>query len=243
MQAAISDPKHPLHGLVTRTIGGSGVSVNNDLRQETEESKVVGKGTGERRVAVEGAFTAAPEKLNRIALMQRLTKAVQTGRAAGVEGTLADLALGVGISPEMLSSVGLDPKLPAASQGLEMAVNQATMGMLGPGGFPTNNFSDGDRMFLTKVWPSILNRPEANDIILEVHKRAAERQLEAAEDWANAQESGKTFSQWEREFSKKVKGKDIFADVAKIVENIPSGKGTPPPGSPAPKGFKIIKVD
>lgn len=202
--------------------GNPGMNIVN--QGESEESKVVGKATGERRVAVESAFQTAPEKLNKVALMRQLLGGIQSGRAAGVQSTLADVALGMGMSPQTVQSLGLDPKLPIASQALDMAVNQATLGSIGQGGFPANNFSDADRNFLTKVWPSIQNRPEANGIILSVHERAAQRQLEAADSWKQAQDQGKTFAQWEREWSHKIRGADLFSDVAQAAQGIGSPK-------------------
>jgi hypothetical protein len=200
-------------------------SITLDQRGENAEAKaqgeVVGKDRGGRQTAVESAFMRAPDRLSQIAVMQELTKGIQSGRAAGFQGSIADLALGVGISPETLTSLGIDPKLPATSQALEMMVNQSTISKLGAGGFPTQNFSNTDRDFLVKLFPSMQNRPEANALILEVHKRAAMREYEAAQDWDKAQNEGKSFKDWERDWSKRMSsGPSVFGDIVKEMQAI-----------------------
>ncbi len=199
---------------------------------EREEDKIVGRAVGERRVKVENAFSSVPDRVQKIELAQSLLEGVQTGRMAGFQGTIAEWALGAGIRPDTLEAFGINPKLPATQQALESEVNRMVVGMIGPGGFPANNFSDADRAFLVRIFPSILNRPEANALILDVQKRAAERELMAAEDWAAAKDAGVSFAKWERDFSQKVKGQDVFKDIAERVK----GMGKAPALATSPQG-------
>lgn len=196
---------------------GTQVNVNPG---EKEADKVVGKAEGERRVKVEGAWSAVPDRLQRIELAKTLLGGIQTGRMAGFQGSIADWALGMGVNPRTLEAMGIDPKLPATEQSLASEVNRSLVGMIGQGGFPANNFSNADRDFLTRIFPSIANRPEANALILEVQRRAADQELRAAEDWQQAREAGKSFSQWEREYAGKVRGQNMFADLADQIKAI-----------------------
>jgi hypothetical protein len=209
-------------------------------KAETEEEKVVGKAVGDRRVAVEGAFATASEKINRLELMKRLTENVKTGRLAGFQGTIADWGLSVGVSPKTLEALGIDPKLPATEQSLVASVNRSVIDNLGPGGFPTQNFSNTDRDFMTKIFPSIMNRPEANSVIIEVLRRTELRKLEAADDWDKAQGSGKSFKEWERDWSRKVRAMpNLFDDVADQLKAISNGGGAPA----SPSGGGVIRYD
>jgi hypothetical protein len=229
------DDKRPYgidKGKIYSPAGSAPSASVNMPKAETEEERVVGKAIGERRTAVEGAFSTASEKINRYELMKRLTENVKTGRLAGFQGTVADWGLSIGVSPKTLESLGIDPKLPATEQSLTSAVNRAVIDNLGPGGFPTQNFSNTDRDFMTKIFPSVMNRPEANSVIIEVLRRTEQRKLEAADDWDRAQDRKQSFKDWERDWSRKVRAMpNLFDDVADQIKGIggaPSGDGTLP---------------
>lgn len=226
IRAIANDPNHPMHGQIMNAIAGGGVNVSVNNQQESEQAKVVGKAVGDRQVATENAYQTAPEKLQKIQLFKTLLNGVQTGALAGTNARIADVALGLGISPDTLKAVGLDPNMPATEQSLQSAVASATVGMIGKGGFPANNFSDADRKFLMGTNVQLSNRPEANALILEVQQRTAQRELEAADSWAKAQEAGVKYPEWERQWARKSASENIFADLKPQADALLKKPGT-----------------
>lgn len=248
-QAALANPKDPLFPTIN-ALYGSGVNVTTNLGGQDAEAKAagekVGGALGDRQVSVENAYQTVPEKLQKVQLFRTLLNGVNTGAMAGTEGKIADLALGLGIQPDTLKSLGIDPSLPATQQSLQSAIASATVGMIGKGGFPANNFSDADRKFLLGTNVQLTNRPEANDVILKVQERTAQRELEAADSWRAAQKAGVSYKDWEQKWASTPKP-DIFADLRPELDAIKAKGGpagvAPPKAGEVRKGYQYMGGD
>lgn len=188
-------------------------STNINMQAETEESKVTGKAAGERQVKVLDAGASAQENIQRLALTKRLLDEFQTGRLANVQRTFADFGLGVGMSPDMLRKMGIDPNKSVTGAAAEAEISRALVGMIGQGQFPANNFSNADRAFLENTLPKLTNQPGANNIMIEAQVRLQNLAIERANAWREAKSRGMKFDQFESDWSKQMQSRDIFKDL------------------------------
>jgi hypothetical protein len=206
----------------------SGVEVNVDNKGETSEAQEMGKLNAKAVDAMRTAGDNAPAQVSKLNLLERILNGVKTGALADTKAEIARYGKAIGIGDETMKAwAGLDPNLPAAREQATKLINEMTMGMIGPGGFPANNFSDADRNFLSNIFPKISNQPESNQLAIEVLRRVQQRngeKLQAWDDYSEKQaDAGKRpqYEEFERNFRKTVRGKDMFADI-KLPTDSPS---------------------
>jgi hypothetical protein len=222
-----------------KAIGGGGVTINQPAG-ETEEQKVLGKARGEAQTALRDAAAKAPDNIAKLNLLGDLTAGVKTGATANVQGQAISLAKAAGVSDETIKRLGGDPNLPATAEAINKVVNELTVGLIGPGGFPANSFSNADREFLEKIFPSIRNQPEANQIAIEVMKRTEMRKAQKQAEWraysARMRAEGKkaNFDDFEDEYvdrlnAKEKEGNSLFAGLAELAR--PFSGQTKPAGN------------
>lgn len=211
-------------------------STSIDMRGETAEEQRVGQARGDRRAQVEGAFQSAPETMMRLGLLERLLQGLNTGPTAGVQSTIGAVAQQMGISPETLRGLGIDPNLATQGAAAQSEINRLVVGMIGSGGFPAANFSDADRAFLERVFPNIQNLPGANALIIEVARRQAQLRLEQADAWGRFQDEQRqrdpggrpaSFGDFERAWAGQVRSRNIFADLLSQAEQLRRQQGQP----------------
>lgn len=167
--------------------------------------------------------------------MERITDNVNTGKWADVKANIVASARALGLSGDTIKLVsGLDPNLPSSQQTLASLSNDLTVGMIGPGGFPANNFSDADRQFLSEIFPQFTNEPGANKIKIEVLRRVERRKTEKAAAWRDYQKKERAagrrpdFSEFEMDFLEAQEGKDLFADLMPRATTPASGASSAP---------------
>jgi hypothetical protein len=151
--------------------GASNVSVTT--RQETEESKAVGKFFGENYADVQKAGFTAQSAINRLNRLGGLLEGVDTGKFTplGVEVAKTAEALGVKIDPKLAN------KEAAVALSSEIALQLRNPS--GGAGMP-GAMSDADRNFLAGMVPGIEKTPEGRKMILETAKKLAQRDIEVA---------------------------------------------------------------
>lgn len=214
---------------------------------QNREEETIATGRGKRAVEIEESAARAPEQLSKLNLLGTLLDKATTGRLGPAEATVGAWLQAFNIDP---GKVGLNPNQPIAAEAVEKIVNELTVGMIGQGGFPANNFSDADRAFLRNIFPTISGRPEANRIALEARKRALQLTMDVADAWgeyqARAEGSGHraSFGGFERFYRAKVRDRDSFGDLREQIANLPqSGRATPQSTSlPPPDQLKIGTV-
>lgn len=216
---------------VPQLITGKGVSVTNNVGSgETEEAKEAGKLRGKRVDAIETSAMKAPDQISKLNLLQSALERARTGALGPTESKVVGFAQALGIPNETLAGLGLNPDQAVTSQVATKLTNELVTGMIGSGGFPSNNFSNRDREFLTDIFPKISNRPEANQIAIEVLRRSQQRNLEVGDAWQEYQQAqraaGKPASVGEFEFNFR-KGlrsqSDLFSDLRQQVDALPKG--------------------
>lgn len=152
---------------------GTKVTTNIDTKQETEESKTVGKGFGEAYVSFQRAGADANAKISKLDRMTSLLQGVTTGKLIP---TLTDVeALGATFGFKV------NPDLPA-KQALESLSNEIALELrnTGSGNGMPGQLSDKDREFLVAMTPNLSKTPEGNALIIETRKKLLQREREVA---------------------------------------------------------------
>jgi hypothetical protein len=195
---------------------------------ETEEQKVLGKARGEAQTELRTAAAKAPDNISRLNLLGELSSGVKTGATADVQARIIGLAKAAGVSDQTITKIGGDPNLPATSEAITKVVNELTIGLIGPGGFPANSFSNADRDFLEKIFPNIRNQPEANQIAIEVLKRTELRKAQKQAEWRayttrmKAEGKKASFDDFEDDYIEKLNaeekaGNTLFSGLAEVA--------------------------
>jgi hypothetical protein len=221
--------------------GKAATEVNVDNKGETSEAQEMGKLNAKAVDAMRTAGDNAPAQVSKLNLLERILGGVKTGALADTKAEIARYGKAIGIGDETMKAwAGLDPNLPAAREQATKLINEMTMGMIGPGGFPANNFSDADRNFLSNIFPKISNQPESNQLAIEVLRRVQQRngeKLQAWDDYSEKQaDAGKRpqYEEFERNYRKSVRGKDLFADIKLPTDQPAAQQQTQPSAAQQP---------
>ena len=211
-------------GKLQKIVGPQSVSV--DTRGETEESKIRGKLIAERENEVVAAGNKAGEQLISISRAEALNNRIKTGHFEPGRMSMAAMGKSMGVPESVLVGLGLDPKAVGDQQAFNSIVNELAMGKIGPGGMPSNNFSEGDRKFLTSTLANLGDDPESNRIKLAAARRLSELHIERADRWGDYREeqknAGKTpsYADFERIWLKEMKSKNALGDLQKEADNL-----------------------
>jgi hypothetical protein len=249
----LPDPSNPANAdfwkeKAAQALFGGGVTVNNIQKAEGKQAETLGTERGKASAEVEAAARNAPGQISRLNLLGNLLEKANTGKLGEAEATVVGWGRALGMSPDDLQRMGLNPSQAITKEAAQKIINELTVGSIGKGGFPANNFSDADRSFLEKIFPSVANQPEANGIALDVMRRVEQRKIEFADAWGDYQDrmeaAGKTpdFGKFEREYRRSLKGQpDMFADVAEKIGQLRSPKPEAG-GAPAPRAGQAVKL-
>lgn len=197
-------------------------AITNDMRGENAEAKALGEGAGKRANDTMAAAAAAPKKLQNLSRMQQMLTLVQQGKMQPARMTISAWAKSFGLDDNTAMQLGLDPKGVGTAQAIEALSNEMTLGHIGPGGLPANNFSNTDRTFITAIVPQLGNDPEANALKVEASRRLAQLDLDKGKAWQQYRRSnrGRSYDDFEIEWSDKVSKQDLFADLAQKAQAI-----------------------
>jgi hypothetical protein len=206
---------------------------------EKAQDAELGKAAAQQQVELVQSASKAPLQISRLNLMERITEGVNTGRWTDVKAGIVSGARALGMSDEAIKSIsGLNPALPESQQQLQKLSNELTVGLIGPGGFPANSFSNADRDFLSNIFPQITNEPGANKLIIEVMRRTERRKVEKSSAWRAYQKKERDagrradFFEFEQDYldeqnKQSEGGKDLFSDLVPRVTS-PAGAGAIP---------------
>lgn len=199
-------------------------AINIDQRAETGEAKAAGEAAGKRRGEMFAAAGSAGKTLTNLSRMEGLLNQVSQGKLQPARMNISAWAKSFGLNDEVAKSLGLDPKGVGSAQAVQSLINESVVGKIGSGGFPANNFSDADREFITKIFPSLGDDPRANKIRIEGARRMAKLDIDRAKafqafkrDPAN---KGRGFEDFELDWSEKMAQRDVFGDLRREAESI-----------------------
>jgi hypothetical protein len=188
------------------------------------EEEAAGKPRGERMDKLESGESI--KGLQQIQLAGRLLENVDTNALAGMKGTAGSILASLGVPVDSLSSIGIDPNLVTSGPEIQSLVNRGVISMIGSGQFPAQNFSDTDRIFLERIFPSLSNLPQANKLIGATAARLYEIENQKRAAWAQARKAGQTFRDFEIDWNDSLTSRDIFGDIAAMAQ-----RGGAPPQS------------
>lgn len=141
--------------------------------EETEEAKTVGKMFGETYGKIQTSGLEARGKINRYNRLEQLLQGVETGKLTPALTEVAAVADSVGIK--------VDPALDA-KQAIQSISNELALQLRNPSGGAgmPGAMSDSDRQFLVNMTAGLGKTPGANKLIIESHKKLAQRDVEVA---------------------------------------------------------------
>lgn len=196
------------------------VAIPGKSLAEVEFEKGYGEGMNKQALAtLERGNTAAVQK-QKISLASQMMNEIETGKLTPAKSTVGGYMQALGIDPKLL---GIDPKTPMTAQALSAITSDLVIGKLGAGGFPSNNFSNADREFLTQGVFNLADTPQANKMKLEVARRVAELDERKANAWAQARKSGHSYEDFEAGWRDGLGKQNIFADLIEQAKGMSGG--------------------
>lgn len=211
------------------------VTVDNKGRSAFDEAD--GKTMADRANTITTQATKAGQTLSRLGRVENILERIQTGMGANQKTTVGNLAQQLGVPDEVLNNLGLSKDQTAAGEELRSLSSQMLTGMLGSGGFPTNNFSNADREALERALPNIANTPAGNKAILDVLRASAKRDIEINRAWIDWQKksgrSMESYAEFERTRLDEILSRDVLGPILEKAPKV-SGPAQPAPSQPAP---------
>lgn len=180
---------------------------------ENEFEKKYRGGQAEDALEIGKAANAARSLAGRLQQLEGLTRDFETGKLAPARTTISAWAQAIGMSPDAMAKIGLRPEDAVTGQSIEAITNALTVGMIGSGGFPANNFSDADRAFLQQTVPQLSKTPGANIIVSQSMKAAADRNIEKERQWLAARRAGVNYDTFSEQWSAYVDKTPLFPVV------------------------------
>lgn len=220
-----------------------------NIDQRGPDSFETGYGTSQvkRADAIIEAGDKASSVYQRNQLLRALNNSIKTGKITPAQATIGAWAKSVGIDPSVL---GIDASLPTNAETFNAISNESMMSKLGPGGFPSQNFSDTDRKFLEKTVTNLGDQPLANEFKLAVSDRISELQMEKADRWQDISTSvpraqrAEAYDRFERDWRKEMKTRNVFGDIIRQI-NPPTPQNSPanPANTPAQPSINDIDAE
>jgi hypothetical protein len=202
--------------------------VNIDQKMESKFEQELGTGYGKMAIETTEAGNKALGTVQQLQLLDKLLEDVEGGRFAGVKGELGNWMAAAGLDPK---EFGLDPNLGITADTVSSLTNKMTVGMIGPGGFPANNFSEADRKFIVAIFPKLGDAPQAQRIKNRVMQTIENLKVERADMWAEYRSQGKSFEEFDRDYRKQLRERDVFGEVRQYADQMmpKTGGDAPPP--------------
>ena len=201
-----------------------------------EEQKELGK---------QGAAFIAQGTTSQNALAQadRLTQLGTIYRNAGGKFDAyaeAKLTLGALLPEGLAKSFGFTNAELSAGQTLMAESNRQLLLMIGPGEFPTQNFSDTDRKFVERITPRINSM--GFEAKVEIARKIAQRNADVSAAYQDAREKGVPIAAAVRQAQKTAQATTLFsdADIARLFGDAATPPTVKPtPADPYPEGTII----
>jgi hypothetical protein len=199
-------------------------TVSIEMTGEKAEAQGIGKHAAERHGKMMESANTAGNSLYALNRAEALLSRIDTNALAPTAMTVGAFGRALGISDQALAALNLKPEQIGSRQAFNAIVGDLVIGKIGAGGFPSNNFSNTDRSFLTDTVAKLGDDPESNRIKLASAKLVAHRDLEKAQEWSafrNAPENkGKSFNDFEDHWNAKVSRNDLTGELRKQAENL-----------------------
>jgi hypothetical protein len=205
--------------LLARRIGGAGNNVTVDQRGQSTYEQERGKGLASEEAAIRQGGTSARQTLARLGDVERNLDRFTTGVTSETRMRVGQIANMIGVPTSVLQTLGIDPNTVAAGEQIRSQASAMLQGLLGPGGFPSANFSDADRQMLERALPGLVNSPTGNRAIVQTMRLMAQRQTDIAtawNDWRRQPGNGsgmESFDRFQQERLPQITSQDVLAPL------------------------------
>jgi hypothetical protein len=167
--------------------------ISIDQRSETEADKAEGQVVGKAGGDIIVAGNRASETIAQISRLDQLANAYE--QVGGDFSPYAEAKLKAAtFLPEWArQQIGITDAEIGTGQALMAEANRQVLGLIGPGGFPANNFSEADRKFLLTIPPRLNDMGFRAKLI--VAQRVAERQEAMGDKYRELRSMGNPVAQ------------------------------------------------
>lgn len=232
-------------------VAAPGPQVAIDQRGQSAYDQTRGQSLAQEEGETRQGGTRARQTLGRLDTIEQNLNRVRTGAFSGQQIRIGQIANMLGVPQSVLERLGMSPDSVAAGEQVNSLASQMLLGMIGPGGFPANNFSNADRDMLERALPGLANTPQGNRLIIGVMRAQSQRQVEIADawnQWRRQNGSGmESFDRFQQERLPEITGRDVLAPLLQdafpvsnqdqgeaVVPGPSGGVASPPPAAPAP---------
>lgn len=238
---AMADPALKATMLDMKRASQSQVNINPG---ENAEAKKIGESAGERAAGTMVALNSANKTLLRLSDLERKLDSVETGKTAPGRANMGAWAKSFGASDDTLKMLGINPDSIGTSESITALTGRLLVDQLGSGGFPSNNFSNTDREFITGTLPNLANTPRGNKLMIESARRMAQLDIQKGKEWMafkkDPANKGKSYDDFEIDWTDRVGNMNVFGDLAKAAEGLGGAKsGSGPAPGTVDQGFRF----
>ena len=245
LKTIAADPNSPAAAnarIALGALGGGPSTVINNGAAETAEAAGRGKDAATNFATMQQQAAAAPGNISRLKLLNTVLQKTQTGPLSGAAGTVVGLANQLGISPDTIKGLGLDPNQAVDNSIAGKLAGELVMGSIGSknGGFPASNFSVAERQFIENTFPNLQAQPGANqavtDVLTAVQQRALDKSAAYQQYAAQQKAAGKypDYEGFDQQFQQAHANDDVFSPIAqKFAQGGYSPPGAAPPAVPS----------
>jgi hypothetical protein len=190
------------------------------MQGEEAFNKTYGEGQAKSALSTIETGDKASTILQRNQVLRSLNNAISTGKITPATATIGAWAKSMGFDP---ATLGINQSLPVNAETFNALSNESMMSKLGPGGFPSQNFSDTDRKFLEKTVTNLADQPGANELKLAISDRISQLQMEKADKWQEISTSvpraqrAEAYDKFERDWRKDMKTRNVFGDIIQKI--------------------------
>lgn len=227
-------------GQIVARIGGApqrGTTVNVGGDRSYDQAR--GKDLAERATNWEAAETRSAQTLARVARAERLLQGFETGAFANTRLTMGQIAAQLGLPDSWLASVGMERSAIASGEALRGVSGEMLLGLIGPGGFPAQNFSNADREMLERSILTVTNSPGGNRLVLAAMRDAARVENAIGAAWRRFSETNGDSVESVRKFQNEVLPglRERYGDpYARVLE---AAAEAPAPAEPT-RGLQMV---
>lgn len=210
-------PEEMAQQLQLRQAGAARTSMNVRLPpMENAFAQTTGTSLGKEAAELGEAGSRAADTIRNLNRFEKAMDRFPTGAAANARLTIGRWAQQLGI-PDSALPQGMDRNATASAEEMRSISSQMLTSMIGPGGFPANNFSDADRRVLENALANIGTSPEGNRAIIGAAKAAARRNLDVSRAWRDWQmqhgTTAESYLAFQQQRLPQIREKDVIAPM------------------------------
>jgi hypothetical protein len=199
------------------------VQIDNRGRSAFDET--YGKSLAERAAAIPVSGRNAGQTLTRLGRIDEILGRIGTGLGSGAKITAGQIAGQLGVPDDVLAGLGISRDQVASAENFRSLSSQMLTGLLGSGGFPSNNFSNADREALERAIPNLANSPQGNRVIVDVLRAGARRDLDISRAWIEWQKTnGSTMDSYQRFENERLPALSSSDVLAPLLRDVPAAE-------------------